>query len=878
MAGRQRKTWLRRLRLPLLLLLGLVGLLALLPQLLRPAVERAASTTLRTPVTIGWIEVDLVARSVGLRRLAAGDDAALTVERISAHPNLSELLHGKIVLERIAIAGMRGTVEQDAQGMPVLRGLPFPESSTGSSGPPVLVQEVALSDVDIQAIPPPRLRKQPVAVHLDDLVLRQVPSADAGAAYQGELHGSLDGVPLTAQARADRSDAGTRIEAEATLTGSQINSQQLVLPPGFESLSATADGKLGYLLDPASKRDRLTVDLKLADLKLAGAQQTSLGARSVAVEGLTIEVAQGAVDLGRITVVAPRIEAALTPQGLVYPGLVPALVEAGVAPPAPATAAETSPWRITGGRIDASAGSITLRRDAHQTRLELPTFSWRDITSSKSGALRLMARASGGGVIDVGGRLGIDPATIDATIDVTGLVLPDLTALLDMPLALAQGTASGHLELSGNPAAPRVAATLDLGQVHTAPPDGGDKERILAVDRLQTRFTVEPGAAGAIDVASLTLSYPYAMIERAPTGIFPLVAFRSGAAGDGSVAGQQPGPAPARTPGPGAARTVRIGTLAIDNGRVDFVDQTTQPPYWMGLASAQATLKGVQLTPAEIGQLDLSGRQDELHPLHASAQRTGVERWQGQATLDGLSLVTLNPYLSPVLGYEAQTGTLSVTVDATLDGRTLNATSALSLDGVGLRQTGLDVVQRQTGVPLTVALALLKDVGGEIALSIPVQVDTATGKYELGSFVTQAIGRAVLGALSSPLRWLGMLFGTDGSPHALAIDPIPFQAGSATLDDAGTTRLTQVARILAAHAELDVILKAQISAADERAVGAAALADLAQRRVNAVRDAFVGGRGGAAILATRLIVAPWTPPADGKLDLAPAVYVEVQSR
>ena len=256
----------------------------------------------------------------------------------------------------------------------------------------------------------------------------------------------------------------------------------------------------------------------------------------------------------------------------------------------------------------------------------------------------------------------------------------------------------------------------------------------------------------------------------------------------------------------------------------------------MGLTSTAMTVGDLQLVPAALSQLDLSARQDELHPVRASVQRTGDARWQAKATLDGISLPTLNPYLAPVLGYEAQTGSLTLDLDATLVHQKLAVTSALSLEDVGLKQTGLDVIQRQTGVPLTVAVSLLEDVGGEIALTIPVEIDTATGKYELGSFVTQAIGRAVLGALSSPLRWLGMLFGTDGPPHALAIDPIPFAAGSATLDDAGTTRLTQVARILAAHADLDVILKAQIAPQDRDAVGDAALADLAQRRVEAVRE------------------------------------------
>lgn len=884
MAGTPRRRRLRRLGAALLLLLGALALLvALLPQLLQPRIERAASAALNTPVRIGWLDVgEALAGRLVVREVSIGEGGALSIARVTAQADPAALLERRIVLERVEIDGLRGTVEQDAEGRPALRGLPFPEQDAAASddgAPSVALQEVLLSDAEVAAIPPAGLRRHPVAVRLDELLLRQVPSADVGPAWEGELTGSLDGVPLTANARADQTSAGPRIEAEAVLKGAPVDSEQLVLPPGFESLTARADGRIVYRLDPERAQDRLEVDLTLSALALAGADDTSLVAEQVRVERLVLDLRAAEADLGRIQIVAPRIDAALVDGALVYPGLVPALVEAGVETP-DAPAAPRSAWKVIGGRIDARDGAITLRRDAHRTRVALPSFSWRDVATGRRGDLHLAARAEAGGALDVSGRLGIDPPYVEATVSITALALPALAALGAPPLELSRGTASGTVELSGDPAAPRVAADLDVTQLHTAPPRPEDAERVLAVDRLQTRLTVAPGPGGAIEIASLDLSYPYAMVQREATGIFPLDAFAAhgaGAAGTEADAAEAPA-AGGHTSAPAPARTIRIAVLRIDGGRIDFVDRTTTPPYWMGLASAMGSVSDLRVAPLELDRLELSGRQDELHPVRATVQRLGDSRWQGQATLEGISLPTLNPYLAPVIGYEAQTGSLTLNLTATLEDRRLVATSDVSLDAVGLRQIGLDVIQRETGVPLTVALSLLKDVGGEIELSIPVQLDTATGHYELGDFVTQAIGRAVVGALSSPLRWLGMLFGTDGPPHALAIDPIPFRAGSGDLDDAGRTRVAQVARILAAHAELDVILKAQIAPADRDAAGDAGLADLAQRRVAAVQSAFVRGRDGAPILASRLVVAPWSPPAGGALDAAPAVYVEVQSR
>ncbi|MBM4245934.1 MAG: DUF748 domain-containing protein, partial [Deltaproteobacteria bacterium] len=531
-----------------------------------------------------------------------------------------------------------------------------------------------------------------------------------------------------------------------------------------------------------------------------------------------------------------------------------------------------------GGRVDARDGSITIRRDAHRVTLDVPAFSWRDLASGRSGDLSLTLRAADGGTVDVDGRLGIDPPTIDATAHIVRVHLPSLADLAEPALALARGTASGTIAARGDPASPALDLTLEVEQLHTAPPSTTDGDRVLAVDRLETQLTVAPGPSGEVHVTSLRLSYPYAMIARHAGGYFPLDALARGrAAANPEPTSSLPDPGDPALATAGT-RAVRLDRVTIAGGRIDFVDHTTTPAYWMGLTSLEGTAQGASLGPATLDRLDVAALQDELHPLDASVRRTGTQRWKGNASLRDLSLATLNPYLSPGLGYEAETGTVSVDLHAALDGTKLAATTAVALDDVGVRQTGLDVIQRQTGVPLSVALGLLADVSGEIALEVPVEIDTATGEYALPSFVAQAIGRALLGALSSPLRWLGMLFGTDGPPHALAINPVPFTAGSGTLDRAGTTRVGQVARILQSHPELDVILKAQIAVADRDAVGTDGLTELAGRRVEAVRAAFASGRDGAAILASRLIVADWTMPASDARDAAPAVYVEVQSR
>src|SRR5262249_31402152 len=157
-------------------------------------------------------------------------------------------------------------------------------------------------------------------------------------------------------------------------------------------------------------------------------------------------------------------------------------------------------------------------------------------------------------------------------------------------------------------------------------------------------------------------------------------------------------------------------------------------------------------------------------------------------------------------------------------------TANVDLRRVGVEQTGVDFIQRESGVPFPIALGLIKGPSGNIELQLQAAVDTQSPRLSVGSIVGPAIRSAILGGTTSPLRLLGSLFGLNGSPQAFAIDPIPFAAGSGSLDDVGRQRVAEIARILQNRASLLLITLPQIAAADIDAVGAGGASALAQQR------------------------------------------------
>jgi hypothetical protein len=127
------------------------------------------------------------------------------------------------------------------------------------------------------------------------------------------------------------------------------------------------------------------------------------------------------------------------------------------------------------------------------------------------------------------------------------------------------------------------------------------------------------------------------------------------------------------------------------------------------------------------------------------------------------------------------------------------------------------------GIPLSVALGLLKNLSGDITLSVPVAGDASGAALDVRSIVAQALRKALVGALASPLKLLGAAVAPDGKVQALAPQPIPFAAGSAVLASEGTARAQDLAGLLAASPGIALALRGAIAAADLRVLRERAL-------------------------------------------------------
>jgi len=820
-----------------------------------PLTERVLTTALGTPVSIGSLVLDLRNGRAEVTDATLGDsDDRLSAKRIDLAVDVRALLDRQIILDDVVVSGLSASVTIDPARKIILAGLPRtstdkPVSTTVGKPTLLTVRRWAAEDATLTLHHMLQGPARTVKLQIEKVLGKELSVFTNGddLHLDADVEGTVDDASLKAHLAVtpagDANAVDVRVEAKQVTLPSKL----VDLPQPVSTLKGTVSGTLSYHSHPPKREQWMEVALGIASPRLVGRDDTVVAARSIDVQHLRVDFIGSTVDLGKTRVEQPALTVAATNDGFVLP-LQFESSESG---------AKTT-WRLTGGRVDLKGGDVTVRRGEQHYAITIDEGSVDPIATGKRSALDLKGQTPDGGTVTLRGTLGIEPVDLALTVSAEAIGLASVAPMFPpLPLGIAKGTASGSVEVNGPVDALHMSGKLQLDEVHTVPPNAELPGEVLACNKIEADLIIDPQRPG-VDVGVLRFSYPYVMVQRSASGVFPYSAF------GGNGAASEP-----------SSLAVRIKRIEVGDGRADFLDRTVEPQYWTALAALIAEVAGVEVPGPEVGDFRITALQDEINPVEVTgtADESG---WKVRADFRALFLPTLNAYLAPLLGYKAESGVLSLEIDGRVSADRLRTRNVVTLRNASLSQTGLDIIQRGTGVPLPIALALLKDPSGTIELTVPLEGEPRSRSFWLGSLIDQALTKAMVGALQSPLKLLGLLFGTKGPPRALAVDPVAFAPGSDTLDATGMSRLTQIARIMVAHTDLTLVAKPEISPDDVGVVGMDGLEKLADKRAAVVTDALVDGPIEPRLDRDRLVVVPWTPPVDGVLSPRTGVYVEMQ--
>jgi hypothetical protein len=245
-----------------------------------------------------------------------------------------------------------------------------------------------------------------------------------------------------------------------------------------------------------------------------------------------------------------------------------------------------------------------------------------------------------------------------------------------------------------------------------------------------------------------------------------------------------------RTPSNQTPLPVWIGQVVLNGGNVNFHDRFIKPNYRVNLTGLAGRIG--PLDPQKPGEIDIHGTIDKTAPVKISGAFNTFEKQlylDITATAKGIDMPGFSPYSGKYVGYTIEKGKLSVNVHYHVEKDELTAENNVFLDQLtfGEKIESPDALS----IPVTLALALLKNSRGEIDIHLPVSGSINDPQFSIGSILVNAFINLLTKAATAPFALLGSIFGSGEE-----LSEISFAPGRAELGPEAEKQLQVLSKAL----------------------------------------------------------------------------------
>ena len=453
-------------------------------------------------------------------------------------------------------------------------------------------------------------------------------------------------------------------------------------------------------------------------------------------------------------------------------------------------------------------------------RLALAGVQW---PASRPIGLEIQGSLPDSGTFRASGSIDLDTGAIGATLTLRDGALGPFAAFLPVRTAI-EGRADADLELRANLRhSPRIEARGRA--VLRAATLGPEESPVVRVERVEAR-SIEAVWPGRVAAGTVVVTQPSALVERKEDGTFPLRAMLK-------PMGVPPGSSPSSGARPRRSRSwpaVDVGRLTIEDGSVRFVDRSTRPFYSEEITDLDLTLRGLTSgsgRPASLEVHGVVGGDAELDLRGEVAVLHGPLLIDVAGELRDFAVPRTNPYARKHLGWIARTGSLTTDVKYRIVGDRIDATNEIVVEQLNVDRltAGDGVVKDRLGLPLGLVVSLLKDVRGDIRLSVPVSGQLGAPDFSFGRAFTTVLGNLVARAVTAPLRAIGKILRAGDEIKEVSIDPLLFDPGSVTISADGESHVQRVADFLRASPYVGLELHSVVGEADLQRLESQALTE-----------------------------------------------------
>ncbi len=629
--------------------------------------------------------------------------------------------------------------------------------------------------------------------------------------------------------------------------------------------------------------------LLLSDTKLALPEQT-VGIAAITVTGLAAQAwksADGSINLTSLFSPAPA-DAAAPPLPADAAAPPPAATDDASPPtPADATAPASTPspaWQVQVAGVEVKDATIDFedRTVAPAAKFVLAPFNAavREVSLDLARPLPLSfdAKINGQGTLGGSGSLVPDPFAADIELALDGFDLTDIQPYVSASTAMTirRGTlglkGQATLRPPGGPA-PELRFAGDVTVNGFQSIDDALRRDFFNFDRLQLAKLRYDMAPDAVTIDQVRLVKPYNRVSIGANGIVNVSAVfdprgtaeelrqREAAAAQAAEAAKHrktraelraekkaaaaAAKARAKAPPPPAPELkeagmpIRIRQFRLENGQLDFADQSIQPNFAADIVGLNGTILGMSSDPKSRSKVEFKGRVGEFSPVTISGdvQPFAFERYTDIGMkFENISLPIFNPYSGRLAGYNIAQGKLTTDLHYTIEQRKLDAKHHVRIDQLEWGEATAS--KGEATLPVKFATSLLKDADGVIELDIPITGTLDDPKFRIGPIIWQVIRNLIVKAVTAPFKALGALF--KDAEEAQFVD---FAPGQSTLEPAAAERLAGLGKALAG--KQDIRLKVPLGTLADLDAGALTDQRYAAELANATRRVVLGRKAGA---------------------------------
>ena len=471
-------------------------------------------------------------------------------------------------------------------------------------------------------------------------------------------------------------------------------------------------------------------------------------------------------------------------------------------------ASTSTPFSYRIKRVQGEGMNITFTDRSREGNPVFPLqqlrFALQEITGPKIGAIPFTLASGYGkkGSIAASGTVLPSPLKLKGSVDVKRISLRDFDAYLpdNLAVSLAGGALDSRLNFdlskTGDAVTGAFGGTLGVRSFYCL--DTKNNEDLLKWERLQlnaVRGVISPFSLSIGDV-SLTNYFSRITITKDGTLNLQNLMVEKPVAPSGPV---QPAQS-AQPAAPGKKPNIRIGTVTLQGGKMVFSDQHLPAPFTTTFHNLGGRVSGLSSDESKAADVDLRGNLENHSPLSITGAINPLRKdLFVNLTIDfsDIELTPTTPYTGTYLGYAVDKGKLSLKLKYHIENKQLTSENKIFFDQLTFgKKVESD---KATGLPVRLAVALLKDRKGEIHLDLPVTGRTDDPKFSIWGLVFQVLKNLLVKAATSPFALIQAAFGGKED-----FSVVTFSPGSAQLTPPEQEKLLNLAKAIQDRPGLNV--------------------------------------------------------------------------